>query len=629
MQALSDARRVVVVLVVVVGALLASGTLFAGAAQGATVRYVAPTGSNAGDCGASGAPCATVQYAVNQAMAGDEIRVAGGTYSGVQLMGGQTQALYLNKSLTVQGGYSPGNWSTPDPVANPTTLDAAQQGRVVYVTGSVQVALRGFILVNGRVTGNGGGVYVAPAARVQLEGNEIAQNVARCATGCTAQPLGGGIYIDIHDGSSSLQHNLIHHNTVTSTLRSPNNLGGGGLYIRDNSGLILSNTIRENLTVCHTINCQGDSVGGGLYIHGNSGTIEGNQVLSNTTRCDELCDAVTRGGGIYLASNAGSIRHNTIRSNRMILDCAGCEIHLAGGGLGIANDIGGTIEGNLIADNHASSWGGGIAINVFSTATTLQNNAIVDNQAPTGAGIHLYAKEAPTLLHNTIARNTGDGVGLRILRYATDMGTITIPIRNTIISEQATGIMVYINDDPVTLLVDGMLWHSVAQSTSGGTVTLTNALTGDAAFAADGYHLTDGSLAINRVPDSSLLTDIDGEPRPLGTAAELGADEVEGEDPTPTPTPTATATGTASATPTATGTSSPTPTATGTRTPTATTTPTQSATATATASATASATPTATLEPSSTATVTPTATATATATETVPPHHRLFLPLIR
>ena len=44
-------------------------------------RYVATTGTDAGTCQASASPCLTVNYAVGQATAGDQIYVAAGTYA--------------------------------------------------------------------------------------------------------------------------------------------------------------------------------------------------------------------------------------------------------------------------------------------------------------------------------------------------------------------------------------------------------------------------------------------------------------------------------------------------------------------------------------------------------------------
>ena len=56
------------------------GSVPLAAQPGTGVFRVAPSGSNAGGCGAAATPCAHPQRAVNLAASGDEIRVAAGTY---------------------------------------------------------------------------------------------------------------------------------------------------------------------------------------------------------------------------------------------------------------------------------------------------------------------------------------------------------------------------------------------------------------------------------------------------------------------------------------------------------------------------------------------------------------------
>jgi hypothetical protein len=53
------------------------------AQSGSGVIPVATTGADAVGCGSAGSPCRTLQFAVDQALPGEEIRVAEGTYSEV------------------------------------------------------------------------------------------------------------------------------------------------------------------------------------------------------------------------------------------------------------------------------------------------------------------------------------------------------------------------------------------------------------------------------------------------------------------------------------------------------------------------------------------------------------------
>ncbi len=49
-------------------------------ATASTVRHVATTGADSGDCSSAASPCLTINYAVTQATAGDTVQVAAGTY---------------------------------------------------------------------------------------------------------------------------------------------------------------------------------------------------------------------------------------------------------------------------------------------------------------------------------------------------------------------------------------------------------------------------------------------------------------------------------------------------------------------------------------------------------------------
>lgn len=67
--------------------------VFAGSA-GAQTRFVATTGTDAGNCTNAGAPCRTIQFAHTQATGGDTIQIAAGTYS---------EAPRITKSVTLNG----------------------------------------------------------------------------------------------------------------------------------------------------------------------------------------------------------------------------------------------------------------------------------------------------------------------------------------------------------------------------------------------------------------------------------------------------------------------------------------------------------------------------------------------
>lgn len=94
-----------------------------------------------GNCSSSASPCRTIQYAANQSASGDRILVAQGIYTynaGTDLCSFlQTRAVvcFVDKNLTILGGYSTSNWSIANPSVNLTVIDGQNSRRGVAVIG--------------------------------------------------------------------------------------------------------------------------------------------------------------------------------------------------------------------------------------------------------------------------------------------------------------------------------------------------------------------------------------------------------------------------------------------------------------------------------------------------------------
>lgn len=534
--------------------------------------YVATTGTDSGDCTDSDFPCRTVQYTVDQASEGSTIKVASGVYTDIHQRASITQVVYISKTVTVRGGYATGNWTTSDPENNPTTLDAQEQGRVLYVTGDISPTVEGLRITGGDATGldgytswwatldAGGGVCVI-SATATISNNQVFSNAIKWGGG-------GGLYL--YSSASTLSGNVISSNTVSwagggvllhlsparlsGNVISSNTAGewGGGLLLTESDAAILSN----NTIISNTA----DLGGGGLYIEYGSVTLSGNVIARNTTR-----DTTGSGGGVCLFDGNHTLNNNVIASNA------------AGNGGGIQQELGDSIlSGNVISGNTANYSGGGLSLSgnsailsentvVANTAhrdggglllgvneTALSRNAFLSNAARSGGGLYLASRNAvltnnvvadnhisgkgagmyvmpfsPRMLHTTVARNTGgDGSGV----YVTNLGEYynTIALTNTILVSHTVGISVTGNN---TATLNGVLWHDTPITVSRSITSFVNVQNqhiGDPDFVdADSgdYHISPGSAAQDAGVDAGVAEDIDGDPRVDGRP-DIGADEL-------------------------------------------------------------------------------------------------------
>ena len=277
--------------------------------QGDPTRYVAPSGTDSGPCTNPAAPCRTIQYAVNQATAGDEVLIATGVYTS----NGQGQVVFLNKTITLRGGYTPANWTTPDPAANPTILDGENSVRVIWIAGGASPTVEGLHLRQGRAE-NGGGVLIE-SGKPQLRRNRLYSN--------TAILNGGGVYVAA--GEPVLENNLIYANSTVAGR-------GGGLYVAGGAPVLQHNTLYGN---------QADEQGGGAYLSAGTPLIQATIIVSNTA---------SQGGGVYRGGGSPTLDYNNVwaniggdygggvsagshstSTNPLFMDAAAADFHLQAG----------------------------------------------------------------------------------------------------------------------------------------------------------------------------------------------------------------------------------------------------------------------------------------------------------
>lgn len=319
---------------------------------------------------------------------------------------------------------------------------------------------------------------------------------------------GGGMYLDAC--YATVADNQLFNNIASS--ETPGY--GGGIYVNGGGGLFQSNAITHNMAVLGAVS--GWGWGGGMAISNSVALVQDNLIAQNIA--DSAPEAWGAGGGVYVWDGAPQFVGNAVLKNTTSGGAGGY-----GGGFSLSGSSP-WLEGNIILDNWAAgaSGGGGGGVNLASCNTfTLTNNIIARNSvSTTGSGIAISASGAirGRMAHNTISANlAGDGVGVYV-------GTSSnVLLYNNIIVSQKVGIT---NTVPAGSVVSAT--HTLFEANGenyGPGVTSVNEVRGPAALLPD-YHLSASSNAINHaLPVKWVTRDIDGDPRPIGPAPDVGADE--------------------------------------------------------------------------------------------------------
>jgi hypothetical protein len=302
--------------------------------------------------------------------------------------------------------------SEPGLSAEQVVFDGEEMVRPLYISADVESDFEvGNITVrNGKVDGNGGGIYINTYANVNFYGNIVADNHAES---------GGGAYIKSNGmGKITITKNIIIGNTSNSN--SSSNFHGGGIYTYSKGHISFTN---NNVTGNTSSSSSYSSCGGGIYANA-SGDISftNNNVTSNTSSFSypsysgsgsSLSSRYSYGGGIYAnASGDISFTNNNVTGNNSF----SYFYHSYGGGIyaNASGDISFTnnnVTGNNSSSNNYSNYGGGIYVNASGNNISFTNNNVTKNTSHSsrsnshGGAIFINNTKKIIFLKNVISKN--------------------------------------------------------------------------------------------------------------------------------------------------------------------------------------------------------------------------------
>jgi parallel beta-helix repeat protein len=204
-----------------------------------------------------------------------------------------------------------------------------------------------------------------------------------------------------------------------------NRCGGGVVCYNMSEPTIIKNVFSNNIA----------GEGGGIYIYGDP--VNPNHPSNPPVHVKPVITDNT------FVNNSAIIAHGFDPPN----EAYPATEHGDGGAIVGFQGVDAAITGNLIQNNHADSYGGGIHLRQWSKGK-ISDNEIIGNNSIIGAGIHITYTSSPLIAHNLIKSNTctGGGGGIYVYFYSDPVIERNFIIQNT--DWYSAGIGVYWSSEP-------------------------------------------------------------------------------------------------------------------------------------------------------------------------------------
>lgn len=540
--------------------ILAAGLAVSIPAQAIT-RYVDDTGADTSDCSDALDPCATISHAIDQAVPGDTIAIAAGTYT-------ESGGLGINHALQLQGAgedstiiqaHAEPGMATSRVVSICLDFTVCPDGNFdVEIT---DLTIRHGVAAVGTQNAAAGGGLLVQAAGLTLTNVAFRANTARAGGAMyvvqSVAALANVTFVENHANSGGAMYAGagsfpdLADVTFSANTANPGTVGdgggfGGGMYNNDSFPTLVNVAFDGNSAA---------EAGGGMFNVASSPQLAGVTFTGNSTTASssgsagggmgnsssspvlvdvQFIDNVSagHGGGMYNFNKSAPILTNVIfRGN--------AAVGSAGGGMSNIVESSPTLRNVRFEGNTANFSGGGLR--TTSGHATLVNVAFIDNASAAGGG-GLYIFEGSAALTNvTFSGNSAEQVGGGLSVESGGSATLS----NTILwgNTASGGSEIAAFDGSVQLSYG--LYRNGQGDVIGTGFTADNSLTSDPLFvdAANGdHHLAEGSPAVNSADPATDLelypvdgngdpVDLDGNPRLVGPGVDMGTYESAFETP--------------------------------------------------------------------------------------------------